>query len=209
MKFAISTATLILLFGVAISTHAQENKQEEHHQDSKPAQHEAKPEQHQQQQSKPAHEQQHQAKPAEHQQTQQSKSNSQERTQQAAHSEHQQSHPESHAENNNHAQSQAHSEHAQNSNAHQSNEHRAGYSHGDRISDAHYASHFGREHSFHVNRGDYDHRRFDYGGYSWGFVEPWPVAWGYSDDVYVVYADGGYYMYNRAHSGVRISINIL
>ncbi len=197
MRFAISTATLLLFFGITVSTQGQEKKQEEHHQDSKPAQHEH-------QQSKPAHEQQHQAKPAEHQHAQESKPTQQQHTQQAAHSEHQQSHSESHAQNNNHAHNDSHSEHANYSNGH-----RAGYSHGDRISDTHYASHFGREHSFHVNRGDYDHRRFDYGGYSWGFIDPWPVAWGYSDDVYVVYADGGYYMYNRAHSGVRISINIL
>jgi hypothetical protein len=78
-----------------------------------------------------------------------------------------------------------------------------------RISDDRYASSFGSGHSFHVNRGDYDSRRFAYGGYSFGFIDPWPVGWGYSDDVYIVYADGGYYMYDRVHPGVRISINIL
>lgn len=60
-----------------------------------------------------------------------------------------------------------------------------------------------------MNRGEYASRRFAYGGYSFGFVDPWPVAWGYSDDVYVVYSDGGYYMYDYVHPGVRISINIL
>lgn len=193
MKFAISAVTLFVLFGSAVSTHAQEKKQEEHHDQSKSAQHEAKP----------AHEQHQQAKPAEHQQTHESKPAEHQHTQQAAHSDHQQSHPENHAQNNNHPQNQSHAQHAS-----YSNQSRAGYSHGGRISDAHYNSNFGREHSFHVNRGDYDHRHFAYGGYSWGFVDPWPVAWGYSDDVYVVYADGGYYMYNRAHSGVRIAINI-
>jgi hypothetical protein len=78
-----------------------------------------------------------------------------------------------------------------------------------RISDEHYAASFGREHSFHVNRGDYDSRRFAYGGYSFAFIDPWPIDWGYSDDVYVVYADDGYYMYDRVHPGLRISINIL
>src|ERR1035438_10124211 len=34
-----------------------------------------------------------------------------------------------------------------------------------RISDDHYRASFGSGHNFHVNRGDYDHRRFDYGGY--------------------------------------------
>jgi len=85
---------------------------------------------------------------------------------------------------------------------------RGNYAHG-RISDDHYASHFGSGHSFRVDRGEYDRRRFDYGGYSFGFIDPWPVGWGYSDDVYVVYDDGGYFMYNRYHPGFRISLNIL
>jgi hypothetical protein len=83
-----------------------------------------------------------------------------------------------------------------------------GQDHG-RISNEHYTNRFGREHSFHINRRDYNHRRFQYGGYAFGFVDPWPVQWGYSDDVYVVYTDDGYYMYNRAHPGLRISIDIL
>jgi hypothetical protein len=83
-----------------------------------------------------------------------------------------------------------------------------GGSHG-RISDAHYASNFGSGHNFHVNQGEYNSRRFSYGGYSFGFLDPWPVGWGYSDDVYVVYVDGGYYMCDVVHPGVRLSISIL
>jgi hypothetical protein len=85
---------------------------------------------------------------------------------------------------------------------------RGNYAHG-RISDDRYASNFGSGHSFRVNRGDYDRRRFEYGGYSFGFIDPWPIGWGYSDDVYVVYDDGGYFMYDRFHPGLRISVNIL
>jgi len=85
---------------------------------------------------------------------------------------------------------------------------RGNYAHG-RISDERYASNFGRGHSFRVNRGDYDRKRFEYGGYSFGFIDPWPVGWGYSDDVYVVYDNGGYFMYDRFHPGFRISVNIL
>jgi hypothetical protein len=87
-------------------------------------------------------------------------------------------------------------------------ENRGGGDHG-RISDEHYRTSFGREHNFHVNQRDYDNRRFEYGGYSFGFIDPWPAAWYYTDDVYVVYDNGGYYMYNPAHPGIRISVNIL
>jgi type IV secretory pathway VirB10-like protein len=78
-----------------------------------------------------------------------------------------------------------------------------------RISDEHYRASFGSGHNFHVNRGDYDHRRFNYGGYSFGFIDPWPAAWYYTDDVYVVYDDGGYYMYDAGHPGMRISVTVL
>jgi hypothetical protein len=87
-------------------------------------------------------------------------------------------------------------------------ENRGGGSHG-RITDDHYRASFGNEHHFRVNRGDYDNRRFEYGGYAFGFIDPWPSDWYYADDVYVVYDNGGYYMYDVVHPGIRISVNIL
>jgi hypothetical protein len=88
---------------------------------------------------------------------------------------------------------------------------REGGTNGDhgRISDEHYRANFGSGHNFHVNQGDYKNRRFQYGGYSFGFIDPWPVAWYYTDDVYVVYDNGGYFMYNVVHPGIRISVSIL
>jgi hypothetical protein len=83
----------------------------------------------------------------------------------------------------------------------------APHAHG-RISDAHYRASFGSEHRFHVSRGDYEHHMFRYGGYQFRFVDPWPRAWAYSDPVYVVYVDGGYYMYDPVHPGIRITLNI-
>jgi len=53
------------------------------------------------------------------------------------------------------------------------------------------------------------HRRFRYGGYWFGLFDPWPVGWYYTDEVYVDYYDGGYYLCNRVHPGIRISINIV
>jgi len=83
-----------------------------------------------------------------------------------------------------------------------------GGAHG-RITEAHYSASFGSGHHFHVNQGDYNNHRFAYGGYSFGFIDPWPVGWYYTDDVYVVYEDGGYYMYDVVHPGIHISVNIL
>ena len=52
--------------------------------------------------------------------------------------------------------------------------------------------------------------RFQYGGYWFGFVQPWPVGWYYTDDVYVDYTGDGYYLYNRRfpdRPGIAISIS--
>jgi hypothetical protein len=51
--------------------------------------------------------------------------------------------------------------------------------------------------------------RFQYGGYWFGFVEPWPVGWYYTDDVYIDYVDGGYYMYDPYYPGTRFAISVV
>ena len=171
----------------------------------------------QQQQARPAPQQQRQARPAPPQQTQQARPQQQQpqlqqvrpaqqqpQRQQTARPAQPQARSVARAPQGNPGHSQARVPRAQPS-GHIAN----GHEHG-RISNEHYESHFGNRHSFHVSRGDYDHRRFYYGGYGFAFIDPWPPDWGYSDDVYVEYSDDGYYyMYNRFHPGMRISINIL
>ena len=80
-----------------------------------------------------------------------------------------------------------------------------------RISDARFHSNFGREHEFHMGNprmvGGYS--RFQYGGYWFGFVEPWPVGWYYTDDVYIDYVDGEYYMYDPYYPGARFAISVV
>jgi hypothetical protein len=55
------------------------------------------------------------------------------------------------------------------------------------------------------------HRRFQYGGYWFGLVDPWPEYWSSdwydSDDVYVDYYGDGYYLYDRRYPGDRIAIS--
>src|ERR1700675_1061369 len=80
-----------------------------------------------------------------------------------------------------------------------------------RIPDDRFRSHFGREHGFHMGNpvlvGGYS--RFQYNGFWFGFVEPWPNGWYYTDDVYIDYVDGGYYMYNPYYPGSRFSISVV
>jgi hypothetical protein len=72
-----------------------------------------------------------------------------------------------------------------------------------------YRAHFGQEHKFHLSRTVYGKdRRFQYGGYSFGFVDEWPTNWRSTEDVFVVQVDGGYYLCNGAYPGVRIPLSV-
>lgn len=75
-----------------------------------------------------------------------------------------------------------------------------------RIPDDRFKANFGREHSFHVSRGDYDNHRFQYGGYNFEFVDAWPSNWLYTQDVYVVEINGVYYLCNASYPGVNITL---
>jgi hypothetical protein len=68
---------------------------------------------------------------------------------------------------------------------------------------------FGREHKFHLTQSAYGKdRRFQYGGYSFGFVDEWPANWRPTEDLFVLQIDGGYYLCNRTYAGVNIPLNI-
>lgn len=180
----IGTGVLLLLLGTIVPTYAQ---QEQHEQEAKPEKQEqqAKPEKQQQQQKAPQQAKGQEQQPKQAQQAKPEKQQQQKAPQQAK---------------------LAPQQETQQSRANGGNS--GGGAHG-RISDDHYRASFGDSHRFHVNEGDFHNRRFQYGGYSFGFIDPWPQGWLYTDDVYVEYIDGGYYMFDSFHPGIRISINIL
>ena len=79
-----------------------------------------------------------------------------------------------------------------------------------RIPDDRFRASFGREHTFHVNRSELvgESRRFQYGGFWFAMVDPWPAGWLYTDNVYVDYRNGGYFLCDPVHPGVYLSINV-
>jgi hypothetical protein len=80
-----------------------------------------------------------------------------------------------------------------------------------RIPDDRFRSNFGRSHEFHMGNpvmvGGYS--RFQYGGFWFGFVQPWPTGWYYTDDVYIDYVDGEYYMFDPYYPGQRFAISVV
>lgn len=92
---------------------------------------------------------------------------------------------------------------------------RGGY-HGYRIPDDRFRGYFGRDHGFRISGLPFlvvgGFPRFQYQGYWFSEVDPWPESWGDdwydNDDVYVSYVDNGYYLYNRRFPDAGIAINI-
>jgi hypothetical protein len=217
MQIAKVFSTTILFLLPIAPTIAQEKREQEKQPEQKQQQ-QAKPAQQQpqhatQQEAKPAQQQQQhaaqQAKPAQPQQQQQHAT--QQETKPAQQQQHAAQQPAKPTQQQHAAQQQA--KPAQQQKAAQepqrsSREQPAG-SHG-RIPDERFRASFGREHTFHVNRADFagGSRRFQYGGYWFAMVEPWPVAWLYTDNVYVDFMNGGYFLCDPVHPGVYLSINI-
>jgi hypothetical protein len=176
----IGTAVLSLTLGAAAPVYAQ---QEEHGQQDE---HARQQEDKKVQQDRPAQQEQKHAQPEEKRAQQEEKHAQQEQRK---------------SEQDRPAQRDAqHEQQAQRGNG----------NHG-RIPDDRFRANFGREHVFVMNRPVIieGQPRFQYGGYWFGFSQPWPEGWAYTDNVYVDYEDGGYYLYNPYHPGIRVIVIVM
>ena len=79
------------------------------------------------------------------------------------------------------------------------------------IPDDKFKSNFGHSHTFVVQRTTVVQGQpgFVYGGYSFVFVDAWPADWAYTDDCYVDYIDGEYFLFNLLHPGIRIALFVV
>ncbi len=177
----ISTAVLSLTLGVAAPAYAQqEQRDQQEEQKAKPAQDEKKA-----QPAKPAKQEEKSAQPRE-KNTKPAEKNAQQQDKNAK--------PE---EKN----AQQHTPQAKPGQ-------QAQHAGGGRIPDDRFKANFGREHRFRVSQADYSrNRRFQYGGYWFGFVDPWPSNWLYTQDVFVVEINGVYYLCNPMYPGVNITLS--
>jgi len=232
-----STAALFLLLGIAAPANGRQEKPEE--KAPPPKQQEAKPAPKQQQQAKAAPKQEQHAAPEKQQQQakapkqepakpeKQQQAKAAPKQEQHAAPEKQQQAKEQQQKSNSAKTQPAHSQPA--------HQQQASYSHAPqrtqqaiatqraqpalrlsargsgRIPDDRFRANFGSGHNFHMGNpvlvGGYS--RFQYGGFWFGFVQPWPVGWYYTDDVYIDYVDGGYYMFNPYYPGARFSLSVV
>ena len=186
----IGTAVLSLALGVAAPAYAQEQHEQQEAQKARPAQQEEK-------QAQPA------AKQEERNAQQQDKNAKQEEknTQQQD-------------KNNKSAEKNAQQENKNNQQEERNAQQRTpqvkqpAQHAGGRIPDDRFKANFGRQHSFHVSQAEYSNgRRFQYGGYSFGFVDAWPSNWLYTQDVNVIEINGVYYLCNPMYPGVNIALS--
>jgi hypothetical protein len=193
-----STAILSLLLGIAAPAYAQHEQQDQ--KQDRPEQQQSKHEQAKPQQEHGQQQQQQQDQKQQHAQQQQrgnehpQRTQEEQRVQQSAWQDHRSQHWNS---------------------DHRNWQQRGGYN-GYRMPDDRYRGYFGQDHGFRIYGlpflvvGGYP--RFQYEGYWISLVDPWPEAWGNdwydNDDVYVTYADNGYYLYNRRYPNVGIAISI-
>jgi hypothetical protein len=77
-----------------------------------------------------------------------------------------------------------------------------------RIPDDRFRAQFGRSHTFRAQRPVVveGQPRFEYGGYTFVLVDPWPQDWAYTDDCYIDDVDGDYFLYDLLHPDMRIAL---
>jgi hypothetical protein len=81
---------------------------------------------------------------------------------------------------------------------------------GGHIPDDKFRTSFGNSHHFNARTVIVrDQRQFQYGGYNFEFVDGWPGDWAYTDDLYVDYIDGEYFLFDLLHPGVRIALFVV
>jgi primosomal protein N' len=229
-----STAALFLLLGIAAPANGRQEKPKEEAAKPQKQQQQAKPEKQQPQPKAPKQEQQakapkqeQQAKPEKQQQQaqapkQQQHASPEKQQQQAKSQQPQNGNSAKQQQHSNAQQQQGHQQQASSSHAPQRTQQamatqrsqpalRLSARGSGRIPDDRFHANFGRGHDFHMGNpvlvGGYS--RFQYGGFWFGFVQPWPSGWYYTDDVYIDYVDGGYYMYNPYYPGARFSISVV
>lgn len=79
-----------------------------------------------------------------------------------------------------------------------------------RVPDSEFREHFGREHHFRIAQRVVvaGYPRFQYSGVWFVIVDPWPVVWVDTDNFFIDYIDGAYYLCDVAHPDVLVLVSV-
>jgi hypothetical protein len=79
------------------------------------------------------------------------------------------------------------------------------------IPDDKFRAQFGRQHKVVIRQPVIveGQPRFQYSGYWFVIADPWPAEWAYTDDCYIDYVDGEYFLFDLLHPGVRIALFVV
>ncbi len=213
---ALGAVVLFLFFGAVVPASAQQEqgKPEGEQEHSQPAEQQNQNNQTEQQHHPQQQNQNKQTQSEKHAQ-QQNQDKQPQQSQQAQ--QHYKQQPVHHSEQQEHAQQAAWQQHrSEDWHAdHRDWQQRGGY-HGYRIPDNRYNGYFGQRNMFVIYSQPYrvvgGYPRFQHGGYWFSVVDPWPQDWSnnwyQTDDVYVVYQNNGYYMYNQRYPGIGLAISV-
>jgi hypothetical protein len=192
----LNVAALSVLVGSAALVYGQDEKQ----QDEKPArQEEAKPQPKQDEAKPPRHDE---AKPSrqEKQVDRQDQKREEQSHDQAMPEKDKQQHPEMRGDRNKPGQERPEMR----------GEHARPAGKGGHIPDDKFRAQFGQGHRFKAKTVIVQGQpQFQYGGYNFELVEAWPAEWVDTDDYYIDYIDGEYYLIDLLHPGVRIAVIVV
>lgn len=79
---------------------------------------------------------------------------------------------------------------------------------GERIPPQQFDEKFGSEHHFRVRHLE-EGRRFEYSGYAFEVVQPWPAGWSYDDECYIEQDEEDYYLVDVFHPGIRLLVIVV
>jgi hypothetical protein len=189
----LNVAILSLLLGSAALVYGQDGKK----QDEKPAgQEEAKP-QPKQDEAKPSR---HEEGAGQDKQLDKQEQKKEQSHDQAMPEKDKQEHPEMRGERNQQGKEQP--------------EARGGHARpagkGGHIPDDKFRAHFGQGHHFSAKTVIVQGQsQFVYQGFTFELIDVWPADWAYTDDCYIDYIDGDYYLIDLFHPGVRIALFVV
>jgi hypothetical protein len=199
LKYTLGAAALSLIFAGTAYPQQEQEKEKPQQQEEKPAEKPKAQQKQEQQSDKQKQEQKQQSESAkQNEQKQSEETNKQRQDQEKQATRQQQQDQKQEQRQQEQAAKQQRAEEHQNE---QRTDQRSGGGHG-RIPDDRFRASFGREHHFRV--GHIDNRRFQYGGYWFTYNEGWPGGWAYTDDFYIDYIDGQYYLIDLTHPGVQL-----